>query len=364
MSAVSLQLLLPEVRERWSALPAAEQIALLQRHRLLPMALYQAQRNGEALSGLASGLWSTLEAAEHRRAQADEALLARALGALKQHGCTALLLKGAALGRWLYPAPELRPCSDIDLLVDPARRLDAHAALVSIGLCSDGYSQFDRASNQASYRDPLTNRQIDLHWALSVVPELACRLSFAEIEAEAMALVTPVGARAPGRVHALIHAVIHFHAHLPKADRPAIWLYDMVLLARGFDARGWAAVDAAVGRAQLAGLHAAALNEAQRWFALDMPAGLLQKWQQLGKHECTSAWAVPDPAPRQRLLRSLTCLPTMQQRLAYLAARLFPSPEWMRGRYAASTGLQLARAYLRRWARGMRQTLSAGGHDA
>ena len=352
-----LSLLAAPIREQWQALPVAEQISQLQRHRLLPIALAKLREQRGALDGLLAGLWDSLAVAGRRTAELDRRLLERVLPALAARGCRTLLLKGAALGRWLYAGPELRPCSDIDLLIDARNRLAAHAALSAAGLRSDGYSHHDHASNQATYTDPESHRQIDLHWALSVVPELACRFDFAALDADAIDLAQPAGARALGRVDALMHAVIHYHAHQPADDRPVIWLHDIALLARGLDDHGWAELDRKLRHAQLAGLHAAAFQHAARWFPLEPPAELMRQWQSLGQGECTRTLLEAQPSPARRLLHSLSCMTSMRGRIAYLRARLFPAADWMRGRYAARSRGQLARAYLQRWTAGLSQAL-------
>ena len=362
MSAIHpalLELLAPPVRGEWSALSPSAQIGQLQRHRLLPLALAQARQAGADLGPLLAGMWESLLATGQRHAQLNRALLERVLPVLSGRGCRVLLLKGVALGHWLYPAPEFRSSSDIDLLVDARHRLQAHAALTAAGLRSDGYSQHDHASQQATYHDPATDRHIDLHWALNVLPEIACRFDFAALDADAMDLPALAGARVLCRKHALMHAVVHFHAHQPANERPAVWLYDMILLARGLDAAGWAQLDASVRKAGLAGLHADALRQAAHWFPVDLPEGLLQQWQALGQGECASHLLKPEISPARRLIHSLSCVPTLSGRIAYLRARLFPAVAWMRGRYGTHSTAQLAKAYLHRWTRGLRQTLDA-----
>ncbi|MBK9657403.1 MAG: nucleotidyltransferase family protein, partial [Rhodanobacteraceae bacterium] len=189
----------------------------------------------------------------------------------------------------------------------PEHRLLAHA-LTAAGLRSDGYSQHDHASQQATYHDPETDRHIDLHWALNVLPEISGRFDFAELDAESIELPALPGARAFCRKHALMHAVVHFHAHLPANERPAVWLYDMVLLAQGLGAAGWAQLDASVRKAGLAGLHAHALRQAAHWFPLDLPEDLMQQWQVLGQGECASHLLGPENSPARRLVHSLGCV--------------------------------------------------------
>ena len=357
MTAALLEILAPPLRVEWQTQALPQQLERLRRHRLLPLALHHARAAGADLGAVLQGMWDSLMVNGRRQLAADAAMLARVFAALARRNCPVLLLKGAALGRWLYPAPELRLSSDVDILVPSRSRLDAHAAMIDAGLAGDGFSQHDLASNQASYTDPVTAGHIDLHWALSVVPELACRFDFAQLHARSQLVSSVNDARALSRVDSIMHAVIHYRAHMPPADRPAIWLYDLALLVRGLTANGWHQLDQSVRGQGLAGLHAATLAEAARWFPMELPADLMRAWEKLGADECTRGWLGDEPGAGQRLLRSLRCLPGLRPRLAYLRARLWPTAAWMRGRYGARTRRQLALAHLRRWSSGLRQLL-------
>jgi len=356
MPDVLLALFNPSVRARWEALGVADRVARLQQERLLPIALAHAHSAG-CLDSLQAGLWEIVVQRGRLTAEIDDQLLERVLPAMHARGCRPLLLKGAALGRWLYAAPELRLGSDIDLLVDPRRRLDAHAVLTAVGLCSDGYSHHNLASNQATYVDKETGRHIDLHWALSTVPELACRFDFEQLDSAAISLERPSSARVFGRIDALMHSVVHYCAHEAVDDRPLIWLYDLTLLARGFDASSWAELDSRVRNARLAGLHAAAFQLAAATFPLELPGALMQQWRALGTAECTSGLLQTNSIPALRLLRSISCMTSLRGRIGYLRARLVPSAAWMQGRYGTTNRYQLFKAYLHRWSDGLMQAV-------
>lgn len=354
MSHPLLLTLAPGMQVEWSRLSFGAIVDGLRRHGLLPVAL-DACPDAETIL---PSLRTTVEEAAQERVGQEDSLISRVLEALSARGCAGLLLKGAALGRWLYPRPALRPASDVDLLVDPRRHLEAHAALTAAGLESDGYSQHDQASCQASYRDPVSTRHLDLHWALGVVPELARGFEFDALLERSQPLASPAGARALGRVDALMHAVVHFRAHLPQEDRLAIWLYDIALLVRGLSGEEWSRLDRQVRGQGLAGLHAATLREAARWFPMELPGPLLQAWAAAGAREPTRHWLQPDARPLARLAHSLRALPTLGERLAYLRARLLPSRAWMRGRYRAAGSRGLVLAYLRRWLSGLGQLVA------
>ncbi len=59
--------------------------------------------------------------------------LTEILQAFESQGISTIVLKGAALAYTVYPAPELRPMSDIDILVDKEKCNDAQRVLTSLG---------------------------------------------------------------------------------------------------------------------------------------------------------------------------------------------------------------------------------------
>jgi len=110
-------------------------------------------------------------AREQERSRAQRSALQILAGDDAVPPIATLLLKGAASARTLYPAPELRPRSDLDLLVSP---LDRHEALTR--LFAHGYTQHENTCgtredepgwHEKTLVDPETGEQIDLHFALS-----------------------------------------------------------------------------------------------------------------------------------------------------------------------------------------------------
>ncbi len=358
MTSALLDVFSVPIREDLRRRSLAEQVATLQENRLIAAALDDAVRSGRNLEPMEQAFWDVLVTAQAPAIERDNQLLARLLSALAARGCSALLLKGAALGRWLYARPELRPVTDVDLLVAPHERLVAHQVMVDLGLESDGYSQHDLVGNQARYRDRASGREVDLHWALHVLPELACRFDFTELMARSIPLSEIPGCRALGRVDALMHAVVHYEAHQPVSDRPLVWLYDLALLARGMTAHDWVELDSKVRARRIAGLHAHALADASRWFEIELPARRMSDWQALGRGECTRNLIDASRGHVARVLRSLACLPSLGRRLAYLRVCLFPPHAWIRGRYAVHGMAGTLAAYFTRWFSGAHELMA------
>ncbi len=192
------------------------------------------------LSG-ASALADLPEAQRHRwrmrvmevqrqRAALDEAA-DLAADALEAVGITPVLLKGAALGRMIYPEPHLLPMSDVDLLIDGDRLALALDALARAGMRTPPEEDI-RFWRQAYYNLPVewTGRgsvQLEVHWSISQpdrhpvdVPQLLAR---------AVALPGTSG-RVLAPVDLLLHQALHhsYHYFQPKL----IWVHDLALLHR------------------------------------------------------------------------------------------------------------------------------------
>jgi hypothetical protein len=100
-----------------------------------PMITALSRKKPEAVSDDVRRAFVTLASYHRRAAVAREKCVDQLLAAFAIVGIPIILLKGAALAHRIYPAPELRPMVDIDVLIDPA---DAeHAVAITRGL---GYS--------------------------------------------------------------------------------------------------------------------------------------------------------------------------------------------------------------------------------
>jgi hypothetical protein len=99
-------------------------------------------------------------------------LAASMVCAMREAGIPVLLLKGAGLARWLYPAGTVRPALDVDLLVDPMHLRRAEALLRAQGWEHPWYP----APHAREWRKPGTSSTIDLHHSFHfvTVPDEMC----------------------------------------------------------------------------------------------------------------------------------------------------------------------------------------------
>lgn len=336
---LDLQFLVPARQAALLALRPGDRLSVLRRQRLLPMAQAGKKRNGvQVLS-------------------ASDRALTKVLDDFAATGIPALVLKGTALAHSLYEHAELRPRTDADVLIAHHQLDDAITSLERLGFSTPARSLHDAISTQMTFSasDP-DICAIDLHFALSNRPEFARSFSFSDLWTDAIALprLSPQ-ARALHPRHALMLAAMHYYGHSPVNERPAIWLFDIALLARSLDASSWAKVDLEGRAVGICGLLAAAIDETRTWFDCPYPQKLLDGWRKQRSREWRSARVETQSPPWRDLNLALRGLPSFADRLRYLWRRAFPEPEWMRAEYGAATRTELLRAYLIRLMRGLRR---------
>lgn len=291
--------------------------------------------------------------------------LVRVLRALAAAQVPNLLLKGAALAYSVYPAPHLRPRTDVDLLFpDQNAVMAARLALAPLGyVASDvpttttiGYETAMHRTTAGGY-----SHHLDMHWRLANQALYADALEWSELDAAAIELpaLDPT-ARALSPMHALLHACMHRISHLPwehdtggHGDR-LIWLYDFHLLSQRLDARQFDAFRETAAARGLAGACHEGLREAQRLLGTSLPQGLMDALATAAGKESFDATRA-----RRRWYQewhNLRAMP-LRRKLAFAREKLFPSPAYMREQYPVDGMASLMWAYLRRLGNGVRMTV-------
>jgi hypothetical protein len=263
----------------------------------------------------------------------------RVLFTLHAEGVPALLLKGGALAHWLYPAPYLRECSDLDLLfVDREQALHAAQVLAKLGYATP--YQPSRFQHELACR-PADGRglELDLHWALSDWPVLDRLPAFAELDAAGIDLPgLGAGARGLGAPHALLHACAHRASNLAAGlgDRLK-WLYDLHLLAQTLDRAGtWQQFTGACQQAGLCGIAAEGLDATAALFGTPVPQWVPAALAAGRATEPLDATRLDDWRYVQRL--NLRALPDWEARLAWIGGRLLPPAGHLRVLYGEDLG--------------------------
>jgi hypothetical protein len=284
--------------------------------------------------------------------------LTRALRRCAAEDIDVIVLKGPVLAETVYPDPALRPFSDLDLLVRPADRRRADAALRALGyapLADEHTWDFDLAFDGATVYESAGGVRIDLHWTLLTEARYAWNRHEGAGVWERAVPITLAGERALGLApeDLVLHLATHFAVHhsltgllrqwdlaLVLAQTPVNW---SVLLPR---ARAWRVRQALFF----------ALLSVSAAFPSVMPRGVLSRLRRRGLRAAllTNLLLGGSNARRPRAEHLVTLLLIDRARgvAASIGDALWPSPDWLRARYGGtSSGAgRLYLAHLRRLA--------------
>ena len=298
-------------------------------------------RLGERAGGSALQAAFAVAARQHAmRSLWLQAEARRLLAALHAAGLRVLVLKGAALAGWLYPAAHLRDCGDLDLLL--ASHEDTMRAVQVLADCGypDGYEQGGHAYELLRKPVPGTAYalELDLHWRLLNAPVFATALDFETLWSGSIA-IPALGPQAHGlgAVHALLHAAMNRVVNLyTDVGDQLKGLYDLHLLAARLDVDDWAQVQRLALAGGLCGVMQSGLQAAQHALGTPLPVPVL----------AALAAAVPgerlDPARLHdwsyMQWRNAAALP-LRLRLRWLWGRLLPDAGFLRSAHGADASL-------------------------
>lgn len=287
--------------------------------------------------------------------------LAEVLSALAARGLDVLIMKGTALAYDLYPAPELRPRSDTDLLIARDDLPAIRASMLALGFEEHPSSGDEHGLRQAVFtRAP--GMVYDVHWAATNVPAFDAVLQFEELRTRSIAvpLLGP-HARALSHVDALLMACIHRVAHHHDSDR-LIWLMDIDLLrermSREEHERFWRL--AAEGR--VVAVCARSIAVADAWLSRT-PHDLAEEWlspDELTREEPSRVFLDRDITHGGVMAASLRALP-WRARIERLWQVAFPPAEFMRQRFGTRNALWLPWWYFYRGVRGVGRLFRRAG---
>lgn len=282
----------------------------------------------------------------------------RISGALAKAGVPAIWLKGMALAQWLYPQPNLRDSSDIDLLVSS----HADALRVAQVVAPLGYSLPNRyvagdlvVHELLAYSEHL-KLELDLHWDISNRAIYANRLRWAQLSEAAIDLPgLGTHARGLGPVQAMLHALIHRSLNqLTGQGMRLRWLYDLHLLAQRLSPHAWhelveLATDRGLASACRSGLEATAST-----FRTDVPAGVMHTLVDRSASERVRSERLGNWTYLQ--WSTLRTLPDWKTRARWLRQLLLPNMDHLRVRYGGD-GASSLRIIARRLHDGVRRWL-------
>jgi hypothetical protein len=291
------------------------------------------------------------------RAAAQESLraadLAEMLGALAARGIEALVMKGTALAYDLYPAPELRPRGDTDLLV--GRDDLEHVRSVMREL---GFDELPTSGDEHGLRQAVFSRErgevYDVHWSATNVPVFDAALPFDDLNVRAIALPA-LGPRAHGLgpVDALLLACIHRIAHHHDSDR-LIWLADIALLRERMSPDEHQTFWFRASDARVVAVCSRSIEAADAWFAGERH-DLAQDWlsrEELARDEPSRVFLDRDITHAGVMAATMRALP-WRARFERIWQLAFPPAEFIRQSFRTRNPLLLPWLYVYRGLRGL-----------
>jgi hypothetical protein len=275
--------------------------------------------------------------------------LVRVVSALEAGGCAPVIFKGAALALTHYPDSWLRPRLDADVLVDPASRARAAAALAALGYERPPMTSGRYVMHQEMHvrGDAVVGEHVvDLHWKLANPNLLATLPWHADLRERAMAVAAPGGTvHVASAADALVIACVHRTAHHAGSEQ-LLWLHDIHTVAARLTAEEWSKAARVAVQARVAAIVRDGLELAARAFGTVAPPATIQALS-ADAHEPSAVLLRPDLRPLDRVKADVTALGA-RAGARLMAEHLFPPPAYMREKYGVRSGALLPLAYARR----------------
>jgi hypothetical protein len=312
----------------WPEDVSADEIHAIEEHGMLPL-IYR-------WSGIRALRQLALRAAALETLQAET--LREVLAALPG---SPLVTKGSVLAYSIYESPDLRPRSDVDLLIDERDLEAVRAAFHSIG-----FDESVSVLRQHMFYRVDQNRVMqtyDVHLDITNNATTAGVLRYEELMARAMR-VAALGATAPSHEDSLLYACVHRVVHHRDADR-LIWLYDIRLL---YDVVDRAAFWKRAAEREVVTICRHSVSQAYEWFGGDageLPPPVDDEPSRvfLGRNRTRAALLAGD----------LASLRSWRDRLRVLSTLAFPPIEYMQQAFGVRSRMLLPFFYVWRGVRGV-----------
>lgn len=343
--------------EAWrylARLTEAEGVAPLAYARLL--ALGEAARLPDSIRQRLSGAYYNTSAQNSLMLRE----LGEVLGALAEAEIPAVVLKGASLALTVYPDPGLRPMGDLDLLIAESQVESATRLMLARGYRiqePEILPGINRELVHAAHLQggPAGRVELELHWNLIAGAADQRAVPSDWFFAQTAPFILPFSPP-PARPYLHLHPAAHLlylaaHQRLRHGDVPArlLWLYDVDQLIRRFEI-DWNSV---LEQAGVFGWEQALADVlAQAAHTLETPglASVLAKLA-AGRADFLLPATAASLTRRSRLRSTWTFLRRLRwkTRLLLVLALVFPSPAYLRWRYAPQPAWAWPFFYLVRW---------------
>ena len=305
--------------------------------------LAQALKTHPQSSSIPPGCIAAVDQAARPVLMAQLAMLAeqhKVLQAVQASGRSFLVLKGGALGHWLYADPSLRLITDLDVLIadrNELPNLKAELGKMAYRLNASAGSRIGLQQAFMKTGGPYGAFAVDVHWRLLNSLQFQNCFSFNELYESAIECLPGIKALSP--VHALLHACAHRALNLPYQHAEGVqranclrWLWDIHLLSAALSESQWLELCRLCASKRLSALVLDGLQAAVLECRSAVPALVLEDLQQQKiKLALTMRPFQSWPAYQWHEFRASA--DSISGRLQWLYQRLWPNVEAMRARY-------------------------------
>lgn len=296
-----------------------------------------------------------------RAAVAFDLLRAHLIGevgaAFARQGIEALIIKGEALARLVFPKPHLRTRVDTDLLISMRHIEPVREAMTGLGfqVVSPIYKTHQFSCIKEG-RDALV--QLDIHWRVLNAPQFARVISFEHAVDRAIPVPGLAGWRTLGPEHSMLLACMHLKGSTFHDENRLIWLYDIHLMADAMTSEQMnSLVDEAVLHDVLEecidGLKAAQLRFRSR--QAQVLIDRLAAYRPVIRKTHRNRFATSNLA---LLIDDMKCLPNARARAALLRELFLPTPAELMEKYNKSNRNWLPWLYAQQLLGGIAKRLS------
>jgi hypothetical protein len=328
-------------RAGWPEDASLEEIHAIDQHGMLPL-VYR-------WSGNRSLRDAALRAAALETLQIET--LREVLDALNERGVTPLIAKGTALAYSIYPSPDLRPRTDVDLLIDERDFGAVRAAFASRGF---GETPSSGVRQHMFYRVDVNRimQSYDVHLDITNNATTADTLWYDDLRARAVPLpAISQHALAPSPVDSLLYACIHRVVHHHASDR-LIWLYDVHLLREGMAPEQRRELWMRAAERRVVAISRQSIAQAQELFGGDVDDAT-EFLSTFDENEPSRAFLEPHRSGAAVLAGDLAALSSWPARFRRVGQLAFPSAEYMLQSFGVRSRVALPVLYVWRGLRGV-----------
>lgn len=285
-----------------------------------------------------------LETAKHKNWMLKAGIL---FNQLSKNNIEFIVFKGFAFTHLLYNHSQIRPYSDIDIIIHRSNYNKVKDILIQLEYQLYPSRQGDFVSFQNSFYDNDSPQSvIDLHWEINNRIEFHQHFKFSELYNSSQFLhFENTKFKTLSNIDAFILGSFHYHAHRPE-DRKHIWLYDLAIL--------WSIMDSTtqnkcLTRAKNTAQSAIVFNTLNLLNNTFIDCFNIQFNKNTSYNEPTEKYLQPRLKKIIDIKTRLKNIPGISNKLKFIGEYIFQSTEYVMNRYQLKSNRWVYMYYPKMW---------------